>query len=159
MSELTLAKLDDRDGERRATVTVGMTVALAAIAMTFAALLLAYGIVRAQSLAWPPPGEPGLPALWGLRLAATAAALAGSWAMRAAARAATPLSTSTPPSAAPRALAGATAAGLAFLGLQLASFRALGAAGVHPGSGLAASVVYALTAIFIVRFVYLSHGA
>jgi len=148
MSELTLAKLDDRDGERRATVTVGMTVALAAIAMTFAALLLAYGIVRAQSLAWPPPGEPGLPALWGLRLAATAAALAGSWAMRAAARTAAPRTAGAPasPIRLARALAGATAAGLAFLGLQLASFRALGDAGVHPGSGLAASVVYALTA-------------
>lgn len=127
--------LPDGDGAARATVTVGMTVALAAIAMTFAALLLAYGIVRAQAPAWPPPGEVPLPPLWGLRLASTGAALAGSWAMHVAAR-----------GRQTRALVAATVAGLAFLALQAGSLRALGAAGVHPGSGLAASVVYALTA-------------
>jgi cytochrome c oxidase subunit 3 len=155
MSDLALAKLRDRDrarddapgGERRATVTVGMTVALAAIAMTFAALLLAYGIVRVQSPLWPPAGEPALPALWGLRLAATFAALLGSWAMRAAARTDTgPVVTPASAARLARALAIATASGLAFLGLQFASLRALGAAGVHPGSGLVSSVIYALTA-------------
>ena len=131
------------DREARATVTVGMTVALAAIAMTFAALLLAYGIVRAQAPAWPPAGEAPLPPLWALRLAATAAALAGSWAMRGAARVS---AVRADEPAVSRALAVATAAGVAFLGLQIMSWRALGAAGLHPGSGLAASVVYALTA-------------
>ena len=124
------------DQAARATVTVGMTVALAALAMTFAALLLAYAIVRVQVPVWPPPGEAPLPPLWGLRLGATVAALAGSWAMRAVGRGARPA----------RALMAATAAGIAFLALQGASLHALGAAGVHPGSGLAASVVYALTA-------------
>jgi heme/copper-type cytochrome/quinol oxidase subunit 3 len=135
------------DGERgaRATVTVGMTVALAAIAMTFAALLLAYGIVRAQSAAWPPPGEVPLPALWGLRLGATAAALLGSAAIHAAARAIVRGRGEVERRAVRPALVAATASGLAFLALQLASLRALRAAGVGPGSGLAASVVYALT--------------
>jgi nitric oxide reductase NorE protein len=132
------------EGAARATVTVGMTVALAAIAMTFAALLLAYGIVRVQAPAWPPPGEVPLPPLWSLRLGATALALAGSAAMHAAVRAGRLTPTSAASQA--RALGAATAAGLAFVVLQVASFRALGAAGVHPSSGLAASVVYALTA-------------
>lgn len=125
----------DTDGAARATVAVGMTVALVAIAMTFAALLLAYAIVRVQSPAWPPPGEVPLPALWGLRLSATAAALAGSVAMHVAAR-----------GRSRRALGAATVMGVVFLALQAASLHALGAAGVHPASGLVASVVYALTA-------------
>lgn len=125
----------------RATVTVGMTVALAALAMTFAALLLAYAIVRVQAPAWPPPGEAPLPALWGLRLAATAFAVAGSGAMQLVARGGRAGARERS-----RARAAATVAGVVFLALQVASLRALGAAGVHPGSGLAASVVYALTA-------------
>jgi|GEM_PF-1961231 len=129
------------EGAARATVTVGMTVALAAIAMTFAALLLAYAIVRVQSPVWPPAGELALPPLWGLRLAATVVAVGGSGAMHAAARAGR-----LRPRAARPALGAATAAGIAFLLLQLFSLRALGGAGVHPASGLAASVVYALTA-------------
>jgi len=140
----TLGRAAANDEDARATVTVGMTVALAAIAMTFAGLLLAYAIVRVQSPAWPPPGEVTLPALWGLRLGATALALAGSGAMHAAVRAGRALPGS--PAGVRWALGAATAAGLAFLALQAASLRALGAAGVHPASGLAASVVYALTA-------------
>ncbi len=85
MSDAALAELDDPEGQARATVTVGMTVALAAIAMTFAALLLAYGSYARRRPPGRPPGEAPLPPLWGLRLAATATALAGSWAMRAAA--------------------------------------------------------------------------
>jgi nitric oxide reductase NorE protein len=132
------------EGAARATATVGMIVALAAIAMTFAALLLAYAIVRVQAPAWPPPGEVPLPPLWSLRLGATALALAGSAAMHVAARAARVGPTSAAHEA--RALGAATAAGVAFVVLQVASLRALGAAGVPPSAGLAASVVYALTA-------------
>ena len=128
----------------RATVTVGMTVALAAIAMTFAALLLAYGIVRVQAPTWPPPGELPLPPLWTLRLLATVLAVAGSAAMHVAARAGRTGTAAT--ARAPLALGAATLIGVAFLAVQVASLRALGAAGVHPDSGLAASVVYALTA-------------
>lgn len=126
----------------RATVTVGMTVALAAIAMTFAALLLAYGIVRVQAPTWPPPGEAPLPPLWTLRLLATGLALAGSATMHVAAGPAG----AAAPATSRRALGVATVTGVAFLAVQVASLRALGAAGVHPDSGLAASVVYALTA-------------
>jgi heme/copper-type cytochrome/quinol oxidase subunit 3 len=132
------------EGAARATATVGMIVALAAIAMTFAALLLAYAIVRVQAPAWPPPGEVPLAPLWSLRLGATALALAGSAAMHVAGRAGRVGPAS--PAHQSRALGAATAAGVAFVVLQVASLRALGAAGVHPSSGLAASVVYALTA-------------
>jgi heme/copper-type cytochrome/quinol oxidase subunit 3 len=125
----------------RATVSVGMAVALSAIAMTFAALLLAYGIVRAQAPLWPPPGEPPLPALWGYRWAATAVALASSEAMRRAVRALDGLRQR----AVVRGLSGAAVLAAAFLGLQLASLGALRQAGVGPSSGIVASVIYALT--------------
>jgi cytochrome c oxidase subunit 3 len=127
--------------DTRATVSVGMAVALASIAMTFAALLLAYAIVRAQAPAWPPPGEAPLPPLWGWRLAATAAALGGSWAMQRAARA-TDVGRRR---VAVRALLGAALCGGAFLAVQCGAFATLRAAGVAPSSGLAASVVYALS--------------
>jgi heme/copper-type cytochrome/quinol oxidase subunit 3 len=143
MIDAAVAPADD--SAARATVTVGMTVALAAIAMTFAALLLAYGVVRAQSPAWPPPGEFPLPPLWGLRLAATAAALTGSVAMWVAARGLASGTTVSRTRAVP-ALVSVTVTGVVFLALQFASLRALGTAGVHPSSGLAASVIYALTA-------------
>ena len=123
--------------ERRATLTVGMVVTLAALAMTFGALLLAYGIVRVQAPAWPPPGEPPLPALWGWRWAATAAAIAGSAALWGATRGSFVKA---------GALAGAALAGAAFLALQVGCLRTLAAAGVRPSSGIVASVVYALTA-------------
>ena len=128
------------DAARRATVTVGMAVTLGALTMTFAALLLAYGIVRLQAPAWPPPGESPLPTLWGWRTGATAAALLGSAALwwsgrdqRQAHRGAW------------SALMAAAIAGLAFLVLQLGAFQALARAGVKPSSGIVASVVYALT--------------
>jgi heme/copper-type cytochrome/quinol oxidase subunit 3 len=129
------------DLEARATVSVGMAVALSAIAMTFAALLLAYGILRVQAPAWPPPGEPVLPSLWGLRGAATAAAFASSLSMR---RAVLSLMNSRPRQVVGN-LVGAGVAGAAFLVLQIASLVALRRAGVAPSSGIVASVVYALT--------------
>jgi heme/copper-type cytochrome/quinol oxidase subunit 3 len=122
--------------DRRATITVGMAVTLAALAMTFAALLLAYGIVRVQAPAWPPPAELPLPALWGWRLAATLAALAGSVALGAASRGVFSRA---------RALQAAALAGVAFLALQFGCLRALTRAGVLPSSGIVASVVFALT--------------
>jgi len=121
---------------RRATITVGMAVTLAALTMTFAALLLAYAIVRLQAPAWPPPGEAPLPPLWAWRWGATAAALAGSVALGRATRSAAEL---------PRALVAAAVAGMMFLGLQVGCLRELARAGVLPSSGLVASVIYALT--------------
>lgn len=123
-----------------ATASVGMIVALTAVGMTFAALLLAYGIVRAQASAWPPPGEAPVPPLWGWRIVATVASLGGSVAMARAVRSAR----GDERQAAGRALGVAAAAGAVFLAAQAAAFAALGRAGIAPGSGLAASVVYAL---------------
>lgn len=125
---------------RGGTASVGMAVALGALAMTFATLLLAYGIVRVQAPAWPPPGEAPLPRLWGWRIAATAAALLGSVAMATAAREVR----GGHGSQRSRALVVAAASGIAFLALQAGSFGALLDAGLRPSSGLAASVVYAL---------------
>jgi heme/copper-type cytochrome/quinol oxidase subunit 3 len=71
----------------RATSSVGMAIALGALTMTFAALFLAYAIVRSQAAAWPPPGEAAAALAWPWPIAATVAALAGSVAMRAASRA------------------------------------------------------------------------
>lgn len=124
------------ESARRATVTVGMAVTLGALTMTFAALLLAYGIVRLQAPAWPPPGEPVIPALWAWRLAATVAALAGSAAL---------WGTTRGRAAKLRDLVGAVVAGTAFLALQVGCLRALARANVLPSSGIVASVVYALT--------------
>jgi heme/copper-type cytochrome/quinol oxidase subunit 3 len=123
-----------------ATASVGMIVALTAVGMTFAALLLAYGIVRAQAPAWPPPGEAPLPPLWGWRITATVASLAGSAAMARGARSAR----AGERREVGRALGVAAAAGALFLASQAAAFAALGRAGIAAGSGLAASVVYAL---------------
>jgi heme/copper-type cytochrome/quinol oxidase subunit 3 len=123
-----------------ATASVGMIVALTAVGMTFAALLLAYGIVRVQAPAWPPPGETPLPPLWVWRITATLASLAGSAAMARGARSAR----AGQRREVGRALGVAAAAGTVFLTAQAAAFAALGRAGITAGSGLAASVVYAL---------------
>ncbi|MES1172361.1 MAG: hypothetical protein ABUL77_03915 [Bacteroidota bacterium] len=135
-----------------ATVSVGMTVALAAVSMTFGALLLAYGILRTQAPSWPPPGEAAPPAVWPWPIAATLAALAGSAAMRAAARAGVPVAGTAlvlgPASGnhrLKRALIAAAAAGFAFIAVQIVAWSRLLASGVRPSAGIVASVVYALT--------------
>ena len=46
---------------QRLNGAVGMAVFLGACAMLFAALLFAYAVVRAQAVAWPPPGTPPFP--------------------------------------------------------------------------------------------------
>lgn len=124
---------------RQATVSVGMAVALGAVTMTFAALFLAYAIVRVQAPAWPPPGEAPLPQGWlGIWLAsATLAALTGSAALRVAARASD--------DRAPLLLTITAAAGVIFVATQLNAWTRLASDGFRPSSGLVASVVYALT--------------
>ena len=126
------------DAARGATTSIGMIVALSALGMTFAAMLLAYAIVRTQSPTWPPPGEAPLPPQWGWRVLATAASIAGSVAMAGTARRA------RTGRDARRPLAAAAGSGLVFLAAQSAALVALGRAGAGPGAGLAASVVYAL---------------
>ena len=64
-----------------ATLSVGVAVALGAVFMAFAAVLLAYAIIRVQAPAWPPPGEAPPPPFWPWPALATAAALVGSAAM------------------------------------------------------------------------------
>jgi cytochrome c oxidase subunit 3 len=50
------------DGRRRETdAAVGLLVFMGATAMLFAALLLAYAILRAQAPVWPPAGAPPFP--------------------------------------------------------------------------------------------------
>ena len=139
----------ETEAENRATLSVGMAVTLGALTMTFAAVLLAYAIVRAQAPAWPPPGERGPPPIWPWPIGATVVALAGSVAMFMAERRGLPHPTPTPtlaPSAAlTRALIGAAAAGGTFIGIQTTAWIWLTRAGVRPDSGLVASVIYALT--------------
>jgi cytochrome c oxidase subunit 3 len=50
-----------RDSDAELTRSVGLLVFLGATTMLFAALLLAYAILRAQAPAWPPPGAPPFP--------------------------------------------------------------------------------------------------
>ncbi len=133
-----------RKAAARATASVGMAIALGAVAMCFAALLLGYAVVRAQAPSWPPPGEAAVPRSWSWLLGATAAAMAGSAAMRAAVRIADGETTM-----AERRLKFflivAAVAGLTFFGIQIFGWAWLSASGIRPNAGIVASVVYALT--------------
>jgi heme/copper-type cytochrome/quinol oxidase subunit 3 len=120
---------------RETTAVLGMSVFVASWAMLFAALFFAYGVTRSRALAWPPADLPALPlgppALATLAIAGASAALI--WARRrdAAAR------------VLPLVLAGAGA--VVFLVIQIATWRALFAAGLRPETGTYASVFYGLT--------------
>jgi len=111
------------------TARVGMTIFLGTLAMLFAALLLAYAILRAQALAWTPPGAPPFP--------------------RAAAGANTLLLVAA--SAALRRWRGAAAAlSLGFLAGQVVLWRHLVAIGLGPAGGhgaLLGQVFLALSAL------------
>jgi cytochrome c oxidase subunit 3 len=110
---------------RAVTARVGMAIFLGALAMMFAALLLAYAIVRAQAPAWPPAGTPPLPR--GVLACNTLLLVAASVALR-------------------RARAGvALALGAAFLVAQGLVWRGLAAAGLGPASGIYGSVFFALS--------------
>jgi heme/copper-type cytochrome/quinol oxidase subunit 3 len=141
-----------------ATVSVGMAIALGAVAMSFAGVLLSYAIVRAQAPLWPPPGESAPPPVWPWPAMATLAALAGSaglrWARRAVVDASANLShigTASVDAAAlhqrrlGHALVATALAGVLFIGVQTVAWLRLGASGIRPSSGIVASVVYALT--------------
>lgn len=131
-------------GERTAAArdvdaTVGMTILLGAWVMLFAALFLAYGVVRVQANEWPPYGAPRLPlAVPGLNtlllLASSAVLRRGlGQARRGDSRALLP------------ATVAAALLGAGFLGAQLAIWRGMLARGLFPGSGVYGSVFYALT--------------
>ena len=125
----------------RATTSVGMAIALGAIAMCFAALLLGYAILRAQAASWPPPGEAAVPRSWSWLFGATLAALAGSAAMRLAVR----IDDGSAPGRLRSLLIATALAGVTFIAVQIAGWLWLSYAGIRPSSGIVASVVYALT--------------
>ena len=133
-----------RAAEAQVTVSVGMAVALAAVLMTFAAMLLAYAILRVQAPSWPPAGEQRPPSVWPWPTVATLLALLGSAAMLDAERSMS-RSEGTPPRAVRLSLLCAAGAGLAFVTVQIAAWSWLVRVGVRPDSGLVASVVYGLT--------------
>ena len=114
-----------RSRRREIDGMVGLTIFLGATAMLFAALLLAYGVLRAEAPAWPPPGTPPFPRVGaaggGLLL------LAASLALRA---------------GRPRA---ALVLGAAFLTAQAALWRHLVSAQLGPGRGALGDTFLALS--------------
>jgi heme/copper-type cytochrome/quinol oxidase subunit 3 len=134
-------KLHAREREVELTRAVGMAAALAAWAMMFGALLFAYVWLRAQALAWPPPGLGRLPrALPGASTAAIAASSAAVVAALGALRRGERRGGA-------RWLGLAVALGVTFLALQMVLWRGLWLDGVRPSTGALGAVVYALTAL------------
>jgi cytochrome c oxidase subunit 3 len=124
---------------RDVDATIGMTILLGAWVMLFAALFLAYGVVRVQANEWPPFGAPrlprGVPALNTLALLASSALLRrGLWRARAG-----------DASSVATAAAGAALLGAGFLGAQIVIWSAMLARGLFPSSGVYGSVFFALT--------------
>jgi cytochrome c oxidase subunit 3 len=120
---------------REATGAVGMSIFLGALAMLFAALLLAYAIVRAQAPAWPPAGTAPLPR--GQLGANTLLLVGSSVALRAALRGRR--------HARRLSFGAALALGAAFLAAQAIVWRGLVSAGLGPASGIYGSVFFALS--------------
>ena len=124
--EASAAKVNGANG------AVGMAVFLGACAMLFAALLLAYAVMRAQASAWPPPGTPRFPrgaaASNGLLL------IASGFALR---RARTH---------GPAWAAAALALGTLFLLMQASLWGRLVAGHLGPGTGALGDVFFALSA-------------
>jgi cytochrome c oxidase subunit 3 len=116
-----------RARRRQIDAQVGLTIFLGATAMLFAAMLLAYAIIRAQSPAWPPVGTPPFPR--GAAAANTLALVAATFALR---RGHT------------RAALGF---GAAFLALQAALWRHLCAVRLGPSAGALGEVFFALSAL------------
>jgi heme/copper-type cytochrome/quinol oxidase subunit 3 len=122
-----------------ASAWVGMAIVLGAWTVLFAALLLAYAVVRTEAPLWPPPGLPRLPrgALAVNTMVLAAASLALRGAVSAARRA---------ESARVRPyLAGALVLGAGFLALQVLVWHGLVARGLSPRSGVYGSVFFALS--------------
>jgi cytochrome c oxidase subunit 3 len=124
---------------RDATTTIGMVIFLGTAAMLFAALFLAYAIMRAQAVAWPPAGQAPLPrgALGLNTLVLGAASLVLRGAVAAARR-------DDARRARGRAFASLGLA-LAFLAAQIAVWTSLVRAGAGPASGIYGSVFFAIS--------------
>jgi cytochrome c oxidase subunit 3 len=125
--------------ERRgdATATVGLAIFLGTVAMLFAALFLAYAIMRAQAPAWPPAGQAPLPrgALGLNTLVLVAASVVLRGALAAARRG---------DDARSRAWA-ALALGAGFLAAQIVVWRSLVLAGAGPASSIYGAVFFAIS--------------
>ena len=129
-----------RDGAgAEADSVLGMSIVLGAWVMLFAALFLAYGVVRVQSLEWPPFGAPRLPrGLTGLNtllLLGSSLTLrrARSLARRGRARSF-------------RLAVGATMLlGAGFLAAQVGTWLMMRARGLFPSSGVYGSVFFAFS--------------
>jgi cytochrome c oxidase subunit 3 len=129
----------EHPGRREATAQVGMAIFLGAAAMLFAALFLAYAVMRAQAVAWPPPGQPALPrGPLGVNTLVLVGASVGLHLARRAARA----GLSGP---AVRRAAVALFLGALFLGAQVVIWRGLAARGSGPASGIYGSVFFAIS--------------
>jgi cytochrome c oxidase subunit 3 len=116
---------------REIDAQVGLVIFLGATAMLFAALLLAYAIVRAQAPSWPPTGAPPFPRA--AAAANTLALVATSLALR---------------RGSPRA---ALAFGAGFLAAQSLLWRHLVAIHLGPGAGALGEVFFALSALHAVH--------
>jgi cytochrome c oxidase subunit III len=112
---------------RQIDAQVGLTIFLGATAMLFAAMLLAYAIIRAQAPAWPPAGTPAFPR--GAAAANTLALIAASLALRR------------------RHARAAFGLGAAFLALQAALWRHLVTVHLGPSAGALGEVFFALSAL------------
>jgi cytochrome c oxidase subunit 3 len=131
----------DGDGEAARDVDsmLGMTILLGAWVMLFAALFLAYGVVRVQAPEWPPYGAPRLPRVAPgintlLLLASSLVLRRGLAAARGGRRRAFLTSLGT-----------TMVLGVAFLAAQLATWTAMRARGLFPSSGVYGSVFFAFT--------------
>jgi cytochrome c oxidase subunit III len=112
---------------REIDAQVGLVIFLGATAMLFAALLLAYAIVRSQAPSWPPAGAPPFPRA--AAAANTLALVAASLALR-------------------RGRAGAAfALGAAFLVGQALLWRHLVAIHLGPSAGALGEVFFALSVL------------
>lgn len=115
---------------REIDAAVGLLIFLGATAMLFAALLLAYAILRAEAPSWPPAGTPPFPR--GAATVNTAVLLAASLALRYARL--------------PGRRALALALGTLFLVLQTLLWRHLVAIHLGPSAGPLGDVFFALSA-------------
>ncbi len=118
-----------------------MLVFLGSWAMMFAALFFAYGILRARSSAWPPPGTPALPLVLPLcnTLVIGTSSVAIERALWSARRGR--LVGVLP------AVVAALVLGTGFVGLQVLLWSGLWNAGLRPDGGPYASVFYGLTVV------------
>jgi heme/copper-type cytochrome/quinol oxidase subunit 3 len=136
----------EHERQRVVTHSVGMVVALGSWGMMFAALLFVYFGLRAQALAWPPPGLGPLPLA--LPTASTVAIVLSSVTLHRGMRELRAGRLGLTHAGPPLAWIGATVLfGLAFVGLQLLLWRTLSQQGITTATGSLGAVLYGLTVL------------